>query len=66
MGPKLYSAIPMLIYPAGLGGVVFLYLSKNKELNNRLDEKYTPIWIDISNKSLDWVNKHLLYKIYFY
>ena len=50
VGMKLYKAFPYLMYPAGLIGVVGVYLSKSSSLTRGLDKKYTPIWIDLSAK----------------
>lgn len=52
VGPKAYSLIPMIFYPFGLGFAIYKYLRESHIKMNKLDEKYTPIWLEISQKTL--------------
>ncbi|CDW81436.1 UNKNOWN [Stylonychia lemnae] len=48
--PNVYHYLPWCVYPLGiLGCIVYMY-SQNKLIMERLDRKYTPIWLDISKK----------------
>eukprot|EP00347_Sterkiella_histriomuscorum_P018088 403346836 len=48
--PKLYQNLPYVLYPLALAGSVYYMWSRSNLLFDRLDKKYTPIWIDISKK----------------
>ena len=37
-----------MLYPLGMTAAIAHFLYKNKKLNEMLDKKYTPIWIEIS------------------
>ena len=51
-GPKVYMLLSYGLYPVALGATVVVYMRKSEALTRSLDEKYTPIWLDISAKQL--------------
>ena len=46
--PTVFAYMPYVVYPAVLScGIIFI-IRKNFELHERLDSKYTPIWLRVS------------------
>ena len=50
---KFYKAFPVALYPVGFIVVTYTYFTKNSELCKSLDKKYTPVWLEISQKTID-------------
>ena len=48
--PRVYGSLPWAVYPlAALGSIVYM-LTENTRIMGQLDRKYTPLWLEISNK----------------
>ena len=50
--PRAFEYMPYVVYPVVLTGAVVFIMRKNWELHERLDSKYTPIWLRVSQKTL--------------
>jgi hypothetical protein len=48
VGLRFYGLIPFLFYPFGLGFAIYKYFKESHIKMKILDEKYTPIWLEIS------------------
>ena len=48
--PRVYGSLPWAVYPlAALGSIVYMF-TENTRIMGQLDRKYTPLWLEISNK----------------
>ena len=50
LGPQFYKSFPYFIYPLCMIGTISYYWKVNRSVTSELDEKYTPIWIEISKE----------------
>ena len=49
--PKLiFENLPYVLYPAALIGLCVFMIRENNKILHRLDSKYTPIWIRITEQ----------------
>ena len=51
-GPAVYQVLAYSLYPMALVASVVYYFRSNQHLMKSMDIKYTPIWIEISQKDI--------------
>ena len=48
--PLLFEYLPWVIYTAGIGGLVVFMVKENIRILKKLDSKYTPLWVRLTEE----------------